>query len=197
MRLIDEIKRRQVHKFAGIYIVIAWVFLQVADVISPILELAPWTARFLLLELIIGFPIAVVLSWMYDLTFAGIQRDQGATSDATIKLSTTLTVALIVFGSATYYTYSAVSQGRSLFDMLSRPVAPNSIAVLPFKNLSSDVEQTYFSDGLAEDILNVLAQVPDLQVTSRSSSFLFREQNVPIPEIGNQLGVANILEGSV
>lgn len=197
MNFLDEIKRRKVHKFAGIYIVAAWVLLQVADVIAPILDLASWTSRFLLIELLIGFPIALVLSWMYDFTLVGIKRDEGLSSDTTIKLGTTLTLAFVVFSSATYYSYSAVSQGRSLFELLSRPIAPNSIAVLPFENLSSDTEQVYFSDGLAEDILNVLAQVPELQVTSRSSSFLFREQSVPIPEIGSQLGVANILEGSV
>jgi adenylate cyclase len=197
MNLVDEIKRRNVHKFTGIYVVAAWLLLQVADVISPILELAPWTSRFLLIVLLIGFPIAGVISWMYDLSIAGITRDIAPTSDPTLKLGTTLTISFIVFSSAAYYTYSTVSEGRGLFDILSRTVAPNSIAVLPFENLSSDEEQAYFSDGLAEDILNVLAQVPELQVTSRSSSFLFRERGLPIPEIGDRLGVANILEGSV
>ena len=197
MKFIDEIKRRNVHRFAGVYVVVAWLLLQVADVISPILELASWTSRFLLIVLLIGFPIALVISWMYDLSIAGIKRDDAPTSDPSIKLSTTLAISFALFSSASYYAFTIVSEGRGMFDILGRTIAPNSIAVLPFENLSSDVEQAYFSDGLAEDILNVLAQVPDLQVTSRSSSFLFREQGLPIPEIGDQLGVANILEGSV
>jgi TolB-like protein/Flp pilus assembly protein TadD len=158
-----ELKRRKVYRVAIAYIVAAWVLAQVATQIGPFLEIPNWGIRLILLALALGFPIALILSWAFDLTPQGIIR----TDDA------------------------APAVPRAL------PVPDKSIAVLPFENLSDDEANTYFADGIQDDILSSLAKVADLKVISRTSVRQYRGGSRNLREIGAALGVAHVLEGTV
>ena len=154
-----ELKRRKVYRVAGAYIVAAWVLIQVATQVSPFLEIPTWTVRALIFAIALGFPLAIVLAWAYDITPSGIIRT----------------------------------------DALSPPAAvpEKSIAVLPFANLSDDRENSFFADGVHDDILSSLARIADLKVISRTSVQQYRTGDRNLREIAAALGVAHILEGTV
>ena len=163
MTILTELKRRNVIKVSVAYVIVAWVVLQVADVLLNNLEAPAWIFKVILLVLIVGFPVTIVLSWVFDWTPGGLQRtDDNVGSPNSAAL----------------------------------PVAA-SVAVLPFVNMSNDPENEYFSDGLTEELLNVLAKIDALKVAARTSSFHFKGQTGDIAEIGRRLGVATVLEGSV
>jgi TolB-like protein/Tfp pilus assembly protein PilF len=159
----SELKRRKVYRVAIAYIVAAWVLAQVATQIGPFLEIPNWGIRLILLALALGFPIALILSWAFDITPQGIVR----TDD------------------------DAPAVPRAV------PVPDKSIAVLPFENLSDDQANTYFADGIQDDILSSLAKVADLKVISRTSVRQYRGGSRNLREIGAALGVAHVLEGTV
>jgi TolB-like protein/Tfp pilus assembly protein PilF len=159
----SELKRRKVYRVAIAYVVAAWVLAQVATQIGPFLEIPNWGIRLVLLALALGFPVALILSWAFDLTPQGIIR----TDDAA----------------------PVVPRALSIPD--------KSIAVLPFENLSDDQANTYFADGIQDDILSSLAKVADLKVISRTSVRQYRGGSRNLREIGAALGVAHILEGTV
>jgi len=163
LTLFTELKRRSVIKVSIAYVIVAWVVLQVADVLLNNLEAPGWIFKVILLVLSIGFPVTVVLSWVFDWTPGGLER----TDD--------------VIGSP---------------NSAALPAAA-SVAVLPFVNMSGDPNNEYFSDGLTEELLNVLAKIDALKVAARTSSFHFKGQTGDIAEIGRRLGVATVLEGSV
>jgi TolB-like protein/Flp pilus assembly protein TadD len=161
-----ELKRRKVYRVAVAYAVGAWLIAQVVTQIFPVFEVSQWALRTMIVVLIAGFPVALILSWAFDITPEGIKR----TEDVDL------------------------AQSR-----LSRaePIAEKSIAVLPFENLSDDQQNTYFADGIQDDILSSLAKVADLKVISRTSVRQFRGTDRNLREIGRALGVAHILEGTV
>ena len=163
MTLFTELKRRNVIKVSIAYVIVAWVILQVADVLLNNLEAPGWVFKVILLVLSAGFPVTIVLSWVFDWTPGGLQRTEDAIGSPN---STALPAAA-------------------------------SVAVLPFVNMSNDPENEYFSDGLTEELLNVLAKIDALKVAARTSSFHFKGQTGNIAEIGRRLGVATVLEGSV
>jgi len=205
-RFFAELKRRRVFRVMAVYGAVAFGVLQVADILVPVLALPDSMTRGVALLLLLGFPLAVVLAWAFDLTLQGVRRATEATpgelseilAASAVKrwlsglLALVGTVALL--GGVWYAgRHSATVVGGAS----EKGAVSASVAVLPFVNLSSDPEQEYFSDGISEELLNLLAMIPELRVAARTSSFSFRDQNVEIPEIAERLKVAHILEGSV
>jgi len=176
LSLFNELKRRNVFKVSAAYIVLAWLILQVADVFSSNLGLPEWAFKLAFFLLLIGFPIALVLAWAYDLTAEGIQRTESERK-----------------GNAATQSTDSEPEATS---QAALPINA-SVAVLPFVNMSGSKDNEYFSDGLAEELLNVLAQISSLKVAARTSSFHFKGHTGDIADIARSLGVASVLEGSV
>jgi TolB-like protein/Tfp pilus assembly protein PilF len=199
------------------YAIVAWLLLQVSDTLVPALHLPEWFNSGVAFVLIIGFPIAIILAWAFEMTPEGLKkekdvdRSQSMTTVTGKKLNNAiigvLVLALVYFvvdkfivdpGRDAAEIATAVEDSR---DQLPEPIEPTnsdkSIAVLPFVNMSSDQEQEYFSDGLSEELLNLLAKIPELRVAARTSSFSFKGQSIEIPEIASRLNVDHVLEGSV
>lgn len=202
--IITELKRRNVFKVATAYAVVSWLILQVCNALLPNLGLPEWTLSFVTLLLLIGFPIALLFAWAFELTPLGIKRSKEVSEEHSIlhitgrKLDFVIIGALVLIIGGLAYERLTLKNNEPLPDGAdTTAIASTSIAVLPFVNMSSDPEQKYFSDGISDEILNVLAQIPGLHVTSRSSAFQFRGDNIHIPTVAKQLGVANVLEGSV
>lgn len=176
MTFFAELKRRHVFKVGVAYIVLAWVILQVTDLFADNLSLPGWAFRLILFLLVIGFPVIIMFAWAYDLTPEGVKRtDASAGENPTSDAARTGPERII----------ASVQPARA------------SVAVLPFINMSGDPANEYFSDGLAEELLNVLAKISSLKVAARTSSFHFKGQTGDIADIARRLGVASILEGSV
>ncbi|HEX5788631.1 MAG TPA: tetratricopeptide repeat protein, partial [Woeseiaceae bacterium] len=198
MSFIAELRRRKVVRVAAGYVVVGWLLTEVLTTVLPTVGAPDWVPRAVVLVFALGFVPAVVLSWFFQLTPEGIKRDTAAAAATGVphRLTDYLTVgsviALVVL--AGYFT--ARQEGGN--GQGAAPVAATaSVAVLPFDNLSADPDNEYFSDGLAETLLHMLAQVPDLRVAAKTSSFAFKDQNRTIGEIAAALGVAHVLEGSV
>jgi TolB-like protein len=196
-----ELKRRNVYKVAVAYAVVGWLAVQAASIVLPTFEAPGWTMKVLIAALAIGFPIAVVLAWAFEITAEGIVRAEDVRPDKSITRSTgkklvgiTLVLALIAAG---LLAFQVTRHSISRAGVSKDPPAEKSIAVLPFVNMSSDKENEYFVDGLTEEILNRLAQISALKVPGRTSSFAFKEKNTDLRQVGATLGVANVLEGSV
>ena len=186
MSLIAELKRRSVFKVGAAYVVVGWVVIEVAATLAPQLNLPDWTPRLVTLIVLLGFPVALVLAWALDLTPEGIKVTSGAGNKRFYSAVAVLTLAAL--GWYWYGTHRAAPSGLS---------NARSIAVLPFVNMSGDKNNEYFSDGISEEILNVLAENPELEVAARTSSFAFRGSKEEVPQIAHQLGVRMVLEGSV
>ena len=184
LRLLEELKRRNVIKAAGIYVIGAWLLLQVADVVVPAAGLPEWLITFVLYLAIIGFPFALVLSWMFDLTRKGISQDSRDAAKQQFRLASPvglLTFALFAVSAYVAYTIS-----------LPPPDRVQSIAVIPFTNLTGDDAQEFLSDGITEEIMNRLFRLDELKVISRTSVFALKNQNLDMAEIGSRLGVRMI-----
>jgi TolB-like protein len=205
MSFLHELRRRKVFRLAALYIVGAWVVLQVADLAFESWDIASSALRYIWLGAILGFPVALIFGWRYDITAHGIVRtppvDTGAQIDLSLRRADRiiLTLLMAVSVGAIYQITIQISESSTAGaeEIVQHDTEPNSIAVLPFANMSSDPEQEYFSDGITEEILNLLVKIPELKVTSRTSVFTFKGQNVDIPTVAKKLGVAHILEGSV
>ena len=228
MSFIEELKRRNVVKVGVLYVVSGWLILQIADLLFDLMGLpTPWL-RLVLALLILGFPLALIFSWVFEMTPDGLKREkdidrsQSATAEAGHKINRVITVLLVVAIATVALDRliperpgavetSGGSDVRSEEEASTKeaddssavaasrfaPAPEQSIAVLPFANMSGNVENEYFADGLSEEILNFLADVPDLRVTARTSSFQFKGRNVDIREVAGALNVAHVLEGSV
>jgi len=200
-----ELKRRNVFKVAAAYVIVSWLILQVVGSIVPIIDAPEWISKTILVFLIAGFPIALVFAWAFELTPEGIKkesevdRSESKTQQTSQKINFVIIAALVFIIGGMAYERTGIS--TKLDDSKQTKPSPiitqTSIAVLPFADMSPLKDQEYFSDGISEEILNVLAKIPDLQITSRSSSFSFKGTNTDIPTIAKKLGVTNILEGSV
>ena len=217
MSFFNELKRRNVFRVAIAYIVMAWLVMQVADVILNNIEAPGWVFQTILLLLGIGFLIAMFFSWAFEMTPEGIKKEKEVDRSRSITQPTGRKLDFTIIGllavSLAYFAYDkfVLDPGRDAADIktamqvakdqaetsIKAPVSDHSIAVLPFVNMSSDPEQEYFSDGLSEELLNLLAKIPELRVAARTSSFSFKGQSIEITEIAKRLGVANVLEGSV
>ena len=216
MSFYTELKRRNVFKVAIVYSAVAWLLLQVSDTLGPALHLPEWFVSAVAFLLILGFPVSIIFAWAFDLTPEGVKRETKAEAAAPMagksgkKLNYIVVAALVLALSYFVFDKVALDSGRDAAGISTagqvaqqRPAeiesakTGNSIAVLPFVNMSSDEEQEYFSDGLSEELLNLLAGIPELNVAARTSSFSFKGKDIGIPEIASQLNVAHVLEGSV
>src|SRR5213595_3396119 len=198
-----ELKRRNVYKVAVAYAVVAWLIAQIATQIFPFLEIPNWVVRLVIALVVIGFPIALVIAWAFEATPEGIKRTEVAdampVSAATrrkkhawiyvVVIAAAISVALFFLGRYTAGNKSVASVPNEL--------PAKSIAVLPFDNLSRDPDNAYFAEGVQEEILTRLAKVADLKVISRTSTQRFKSAPSDLREIAKQLGVMNIVEGSV
>jgi len=213
MSFFEELKRRNVVRVGVAYSVAGWLLAQVVQLAADSFEAPAWVMKMLITILVIGFPVALVFSWAYELTPDGIRREKEVTRSASITHQTArkldyLTIALLVGVFAVVVLDRYVLPGRpapvssptsEALQADSNPkVEMNSIAVLPFVNMSADPEQEYFSDGISEELLNLLVRVDGLTVASRTSSFAYKDTpGISIAQIADDLKVANILEGSV
>ncbi len=212
----EELKRRNVVRVGVVYLIAAWLLAQVADLMLESFHAPDWVIQAILVVLIIGFPLALIFAWAFELTPEGIKkekdidRSQSITGTTGRKLDYTIIGILVI--ALGYFIWQsqkgpdfASVGGRSAADSRAEraptesesAATEKSIAVLPFVNMSSDPEQEFFSDGISEEILNALAKVKNLKVAGRTSSFAFKGHNEDLRQIGETLGVNHILEGSV
>ena len=196
MSIFTELKRRNVLRVAAAYLVVGWLLTEVLTTILPTLGAPEWAAKAIILSFAFGFVPAVVLSWVYELTPDGIRKDTNEGTNIPIgKLDylTILGVMMVVVSAA------VLSAVQSTGESASNPavISNESVAVLPFVNMSKDEDNEYLSDGLTETLLHMLAQIPDLKVAARTSSFAFKGKSMDVREIAATLQVAHILEGSV
>ena len=206
MSLISELKRRNVFRVALLYLVAGWVILQVAELLFDVLKLPDWTSRLVLGLLMLGFPLALIFSWVYELTPEGLKREheidrnQSVTHATARKLDMVVGALLVVaIGMLAFDRYADRERtaGGTVESRTATPSAavapprartgPASIAVLPFVNMSADKANDYFSDGLSEELLNVLAKVQGLRVIARTSSFAFKGKDVTIADVAQAL----------
>ncbi len=197
--IVRELKRRNVTRVAGAYAVVGWLVAQVAVTLEESLELPGWFDATVVLLLLIGFPVALVLSWAFDLTPEGVKRTPDAVSEAELPRAGAADVAVVVALVAVVglVGYQLLSFIRGDQPSENAPIETASIAVLPFSDMSDTGDQEYFSEGLSEEILNVLAKVDGMKVASRTSSFSFKGSDADVTKIGELLGVQHVLEGSV
>jgi TolB-like protein/Tfp pilus assembly protein PilF len=218
----EELKRRNVVKVTVLYVVAAWLLLQITDVLSSLLPVPEWTGSFVFILLVVGLPPALIFAWIYEFTPEGLRRQTDVDRNQSITHETGHKINVLIIGllvlaigvvvvdrlipetqPVVEVPVADVAQDAEPIDRTATDVeaslsAPeNSVAVLPFVNMSSDAEQEYFSDGLSEELLNLLAKVPELRVAARTSSFSLKGQNLQISEVGDVLKVAHVLEGSV
>ena len=204
MSLYEELSRRNVIRVGIAYAVASWVLLQIVDVISPIFELPVWAPKLIFVILAIGLVPALIFAWAFELTPEGIKKESEVDRSGSIAPQTGRKLNMIIIGTLVVAVVLLLVD-RQFSDPASAPEeavaaisdTDKSIAVLPFVNMSSDAEQEFFSDGITEEILNSLASEKSLKVAGRTSSCAFKGQNDDLRRIGDALGVAHILEGSV
>ena len=186
---VEEVKRRKVYRVAAAYIIIAAGIIQLASAAFPAWDLPNWALRLVIVLLLTGFPLALVLGWAFEITRQGVRATPRAIPGTHRRRYATMLVATGVISSAV--------AGFFLLHPVSAYKVDKSIAVLPFENLSRDPDNAYFADGIQEEILTRLAQIADVKVISRSSTQRYQSKSRNLAQIAKQLGVANILEGSV
>jgi TolB-like protein/Tfp pilus assembly protein PilF len=193
-----ELKRRNVYKVAIAYAVVAWLLMQIATQVFPFLEIPNWAIRLVIMLIVIGFPIALVIAWAFELTPEGLKRTESADELAKKPVRKRVWLYVVVVAGAISISlffigrYTASSKQSGLTELPAK-----SIAVLPFENLSEEKANSYFADGIQEEILTRLSKIADLKVISRTSTQKYKSAPNNLREIAQQLGVANILEGSV
>jgi len=191
MSLIAELQRRSVFKVGAAYLVVAWVVVQVAVNVLPQYDTPAWFLRAFILVIALGFPIALVMAWVFDMTPDGVKLDSLGTGTKRLFATAALLAALAIG----WFLRGGVSDDGG--DAYQAALGSQSTAVLPFVNMSPERDNEYFSDGLTETLLHKLVQVDGLKVAARTSSFAFKDKREDIRSIGRQLGVATVVEGSV
>jgi len=196
----SELKRRNVYKVAIAYIVGGWALSQGIAQVFPVFDVPNWAIRLIVLLIIIGLPISLILAWMFEVTPQGIKRTEDVTLSDERAPKKHVWIYVVVIGGL--LSIGLFFLGRYTAGNKTTATSPNepsnkSIAVLPFENLSEDKNTAYFSDGITEEILNALAQIPGLKVAARRSAFQFKGNDLDLRKIGQILGVAHILEGSL
>ena len=217
MSLFKELKRRNVFRAAIAYLAAAWLVTEVADTLFQAFDVPGWATRFVIIALALGFLPTLIFSWVYELTPEGLKRESDVIRETSITQLTAkrldlLTIGMIVvalgfiLADRMWLSKQFTEQAAEFAESVNAPsqppepasqYPPNSIAVLPFVNMSADVEQEYFSDGISEELLNLLAKIPELKVIARTSSFAYKGKDVGIADIADELNVAHVLEGSV
>ncbi len=213
MSFFNELKRRNVIRMGVAYLVASWLLLQIVDVLVPILDLPGWVGKLMFLFLVVGLIPTLIFSWAYEMTPEGLKRDSEVTPDQSITHHTaqkldrlTIVLVLIVAGIVVIDRFIPETSDQPAIEQAPTRVASEpsataddrpSVAVIPFVNMSDDSANEYFSDGISEELLNVLVSIQTLRVPSRTSSFSFKGSDKKLSEIGRALGVDHILEGSV
>jgi len=214
----EELKRRNVFRVAVAYIVASWVALQVSELVLETINAPEWVLQTLLYFFVLGFVAAVIVAWAYEMTPEGIRRESEVVRSESIthqtaakldRITIGLLVAVVAIILVERFVLKATQPEVPAPVRVTQPAvqpaqpvaqqaaADNSLAVLPFVAMSSGEDDEYFADGLTEEILNALAQLPELLITARTSAFSFKGQDIPVTEIAEKLGVAHIVEGSV
>src|SRR6266850_3411537 len=197
-KFFTELKRRNVYKVAVAYAVVAWLLIQVATQVFPFFEVPNWAVRFVVLLIIIGFPIALVIAWAFELTPEGLKRTEVADAlPAQRSRSRAWIYVVLIAGALSAGLFFLGRFTASTKQSVLAEVSSKSIAVLPFDNLSRDPDNAYFASGIQDEIITRLAKIADLKVISRTSTQRYPSKPGNLSEIARQLGVANILEGSV
>src|SRR5260370_17845803 len=197
-----ELKRRNVYKVAIAYAVVAWVVMQIATQVFPFFEVPNWVVRLVVLLLVIGFPVALILAWAFEITPEGIKRAEDVDLNQSITRRTGrkldfLIIAVLLLVIAVF-AYQRFGPGRKALITVPSAIQEKSIAVLPFENRSEEKANAFFADGVQDEILTDLARIADLKVISRTSVVNYKSGIARnLREIGEQLGVAHVLEGSV
>lgn len=203
-RFLKELKRRNVHKGIISYVVFSWVLLQVISVLGSLVELPIWLGKAVLVTLLILFPFWVVFSWLYDITSEGVKLTSSQKSQYTPernetvnkRLNTFIVIFLMLAVILLFVDRFRITTQYETKEITSQVEQENSIAVLPFNDMSILKNQAYFADGLAEELINTLSKIVGIRVTSRTSAFSFRGKTIDIPTIAKKLNVKYILEGS-
>jgi TolB-like protein/Tfp pilus assembly protein PilF len=212
LSLFNELKRRNVVRVAIAYAVASWVLLQIADLVLENIAAPPWVIQAMMLVILLGFVAAVVIAWAYELTPEGVKRQVDIDRDQSITAVTGHKLDRIIIGflalAVVYFVYDKSTTpelplastvplvAEQAVDIPEPPTDP-SIAVLPFVNMSTDAEQEFFSDGISEELLNLLVKVDGLKVASRTSSFIYKGSSLSLADIAGELRVDHVLEGSV
>ena len=216
-RLVSELQRRNVFRIAIAYVAVSWLLLQAGALIFDAFELPRLALRMMFALLLLGFVPALIFSWVYEITPEGLKRENEVDGSQSITRLTSRKLNFIIIGvlagvvaillaNQYWRPHTVTEESATKVASAAQPVAPanaasavptNSIAVLPFTDMSQAKDQEYFSDGMSEELLNLLAQVPGLHVAGRTSSFSFKGKNAGIAEIGKALNVATVLEGSL
>jgi len=213
-RFFDELRRRNVFRVAAAFVAGSWLLIQVAETILPVFGLGEAAVRILVIVAAIGFIPALVFAWVYEMTPEGLKLERDVDRSRSIAVHTgkkldrviilVLAAAVVVFAIDKFLleptrdasrVQAAIEQGRS--EALLSSFGDKSIAVLPFADMSPEKDQEYFSDGISEELLNLLARIPEMRVAGRTSAFSYKNKDATISEIGKQLNVAHILEGSI
>src|SRR5262249_19074743 len=193
-----ELKRRNVYKVAVAYAVVAWLLMQIASQIFPFFEIPNWAVRFVVLAIIMGFPIALILAWAFELTPEGLKRTEVADREPVKASRNKAWIYVVIIAAALSTALFFVGRYTASRKQAESPQPPaKSIAVLPFVNMSADKNDEYLSDGISEELITALSKITGLQVKARTSSFAFKGKNEDIQKIGELLHVSHLLEGSV
>ena len=198
-KFLTELKRRNVYRAAVAYGVVAWFLTQLTTQVFPFFEIPNSAVRFVVIALAVGFPIAMLLSWVYEFTPEGIVRteDLDPAQARSVQRATGRILDFIIIGVLLLVIAMMIVGRRPFYRQTGESISQKSIAVLPFENLSEDKANAYFADGIQDEILTRLAKIADLKVISRTSTQQYQSKPRNLAEIAKQLGVANILEGSV
>src|SRR5438874_4742245 len=195
-----KLKRRSVNSVDVAYVVVAWLLIQVATQVFPFFGIPNWIVRLVVLLAIIGFPIAVVCAWAFEVTPEGIKLerdvDRRITRTTGRKLTALVVIVAVLAAGVTVFRFQHPQQAAKQLP-LAVAIESKSIAVLPFENLSEDKANAYFADGIQDEILVRLAKIADLKVISRTSTRHYKTAPENLREVGQELGVAHLLEGSV
>ncbi len=202
MSFVSELKRRKVFQVAAVYLVVAWLIMQVGDVVTEPLRLPEWFATVAILLVAIGFPIALITSWAFDLTPEGVMKDTGtnvAVQSSGRRIEYVFIGLLVVaVGTLLYREFTPPEQpGEVVTEESQREVLPNSVAVLPFENLTVDSEYAFFAPGVHDTILKELAKIRDMNVIARTSVLQYADGLTSIEQIAEDLRVQTVMEGSV
>ncbi len=196
-----ELRRRNVYKVAVAYAVVAWLVIQAASIFLPAFDAPPWLMKAFIVIVALCFPVALVLSWAFEITPEGIKLESEIAPNESIRRRTGrkivgITVVLAVIA-AGLLAFNLFRSKPTTSRITAAPITNKSVAVLAFANLSDDKGSEYFSDGISEELLTVLQKIPGLHVAARTSAFSFKGKNATAQEIGQKLGVAHLVEGSV
>jgi adenylate cyclase len=192
-----ELQRRNVYRVAVAYGVVGWLLVQIATQVFPFFDIPNWTTRMVIVALLLGFPVALVVAWIYELTPEGLQRTVEVPPTKSVRRSTGRKIDFVIIGVLLAVIALMTWQRFRPWGRAPAEVLQKSIAILPFIDLSQTKDQDYFSDGITEQIINSLAHIHGLSVVARTTAFSFKNKNMDVRDVGRQLGVTHVMEGSV